>query len=132
MAFSPHALDLMVRALLNQTVYVAFHTDQNTDPTDNTGEVSGGGYSRIAIPSTGWTFASGNDRGAASNSNSVDFGTTTAAWGNVTHYSVWLSLSGTAADDFLGSEPLSSLQQVESGDTVSIASGGVVLDINAV
>lgn len=132
MALSPHSLDMMVRALLSQTVYVAFHADQNTDPLDNTGEVSGGGYARIAIPNTGWTFASGNDRGAASSSNSVDFGTTTAAWGNISHYSIWLSLSGISANDFLGSEALSSSLQVDSGDTVSIASGGVVLDINAV
>ena len=85
------------------TRYVALLTTGMSDPGVGT-EVSGGSYARVTVASTlaNWagtqgalsTTVSTGTSGTTSNNNAITFPAPTAAWGVVTSYAVYDSLTG--------------------------------------
>lgn len=108
---------LGVAAYTAPTPYVALYTAAPTDAGGGT-EVSGGGYAREAA-----TFGAASG-GSASNSAIVDFGTTTGAWGTVTHFGIFDALT---AGNLLYWGALTSSKTVESGDPVSFPIGDLTV-----
>ena len=97
--------------------YVALHT---ADPTEvgNVGELSGNGYARQAA-----TFGAASG-GSASNTSTHTF-TATGAWGNVTHFSIWDSLT---AGNCLFKGSLATARNIAAaGESITVASGALVI-----
>jgi hypothetical protein len=79
-------------------VYVALHTGV-TGNDGSTNEVSGTGYSRndgaVAALDAQWSAASATD-GHTDNVNAITYGTPSASWGTISHYSIHTSNTGSA------------------------------------
>jgi len=102
------------------TVYVGLFTAAPSDAGGGT-EVSGGGYVRKAV-----TFGAAAG-GAISNSAEVDFGTTTGAWGTVTHFGIFDAESG---GNLLAWDALTAEKTIGSGDPVSIPIGDLDVSLD--
>lgn len=98
------------------TVYAALFTAGPTDSGGGT-EVSGSGYSRVAITNnaTNWPNASG---GLKRNGTAITFPVSSGAWGTVTHWAIYDAASG---GNLLFHSALSTAKVVGSGDTPSFA-----------
>lgn len=79
------------------SLYVALFTSACSDTAGGT-EVSGGGYARVAIARSvsAWKSTNGatsgastGTGGASTNAGVVNFGTTSASWGTVTHWGLY-------------------------------------------
>ena len=93
------------------TVYVALYTAAPTDAGGGT-EVTGGSYARVAV-----TFgAPSGSPSSMSNSGEVDFGTTSAAWGTVTHFGIF---DAATVGNLMGWDTLTAQKVIGSGDPVS-------------
>lgn len=104
------------------SLYVALFTSACSDTAGGT-EVSGGGYARVAIArsvsawkSTNGTTsgASTGTSGASTNAGVINFGTTSASWGTVTHWGLY---DATSAGNLWICGTLTS-QTIPSGATV--------------
>lgn len=102
--------------------YLALFTVAPTNAGGGT-EVSGTGYARVAIPSSGWTGPTGNSPAQLTNTNVVNFGTTGGSWGTVVAWALMDALTvgniiyqGTATSTAIG-----------TGVQVTIAAGVIVL-----
>lgn len=102
------------------TVYVALYTAAPSDAGGGT-EVSGGGYARVAV-----TFGAAAS-GSISNSAIVDFGTTTGAWGTVTHFGIF---DAATAGNLLAWDELTAQKTIESGDPVSFPVGDLTVSLD--
>lgn len=101
------------------TIYASLHT---ADPGDTgANEVSGAGYSRMAIA---FSAASG---GAIANSAAVSW-TAGAAWGTITHWALWDAASG---GNMLASGAFSTSKTLGSGDTLVIPVGQLSLSFGS-
>lgn len=100
-------------------VYVALHTADPTE-TGSVGELSvGNGYARQAV-----TF----DDAAQPyvNSGAVTFGPcTTAAWGTISHMSLWTASSG---GNCLYYAPLTASRTIDVSDELAFAAGQLSVD----
>lgn len=109
------------------TVYLALCT---ADPTDaatgaSMNEVANSGsYARTAI-----SFSAASSRQVAQ-SGAVTFPASTGAWGTITHWAI-VSTNTYGSGNVYAHGALSSSVAVVSGNTVSIASGQVVVSANA-
>jgi hypothetical protein len=84
-------------------LYAALFTAAGSDSAAGT-EVSGGSYARVAVAASlvnwagtqgaGTTTASTGSSGTTSNNNAITFPTPTAAWGQVTEWALFDSLTG--------------------------------------
>lgn len=99
------------------TVYVGLYTAAPTDAGGGT-EVSGGGYAREAA-----TFGAASG-GSISNSAIVDFGTTTGAWGTVTHFGIF---DAETAGNLLYWDALTAEKVIGNGDPVSFPIGDLTV-----
>lgn len=99
-------------------VWIALYTAAPSDAGGGT-EVSGGSYARVqkACNTTNWPSASG---GAIANGNAITFPAATASWGVVTHFGIHRHATN---DDLMYWGALTASKTVDSGDTVSFATG---------
>jgi len=101
-------------------VYVGLFTAAPSDSGGGT-EVSGGGYVRKAV-----TFGAASG-GAIANTAEVDFGTTSAAWGTVTHFGIF---DAESAGNLLAWDALTAEKTIGSGDPVSIPVGDLDVSLD--
>src|SRR4051794_8657528 len=94
------------------TVYVALFTAAPSDAGGGT-EVTGGAYARKQTAATDWAAAAA---GSATNSATITFVTTTAAWGTVTHFATF---DAPTAGNMLRWGPVGTSKTVGTGDTAS-------------
>lgn len=88
------------------------------DPLSAGVEVTGTGYAREST-----TFGAAATAGeviTSQNSAEIDFGTTGAAWGTVTHFAVYSAISG---GTLLATGLLSTAREIASGDMVKFNAG---------
>ena len=111
------------------TVYVGLHTADPAESGTAAGEVSGGAYVRKSVDGTGGTnWADPVGVGSTNNVGAITFAQATAAWGTISHVSIWgTSSGGTTADVFLKGS-LTADKPVASGDTFQFAAAD--LDIS--
>ena len=99
-------------------VYLSLHTASPAE--DGSGaEVSGNGYSRQAI-----TFGA-HSNGACSNTSVEEFTASGGSFGNVTHFGIWDSSSGSTNLLYFGE--LTNAKTVADGDTLKFAAGSVTI-----
>lgn len=110
------------------TVYIGLHTAVGADEGNaawRTTEVTGGGYARVAVSSGGWT---GPTNGVLTSNADITLPAASAAWGTVTHFSVWDAASLTTAN-LLFKEALAASKVVASGDVFKFTSGNLTLGL---
>lgn len=115
------------------TLYVGLLTSAPSDAGGGT-EVSGNGYSRVAVTSSlanwagtqsaGSTTASSGTGGQTSNNAAITFPTPTATWGTVTHFAIYDAATG-GNPLFYGALTIS--KTVNQSDTVSFPSGSLTV-----
>lgn len=118
------------------TWYVALYTACPTDSTAGT-EVTGGAYARVAITAglaafsgtqgAGTTVASSGTGGTVSNNAVWTFPTPTAGWGTVVCWGI--ADAATAGNIWIYSS-LTTSKTINSGDSVSFASGAATFQID--
>jgi hypothetical protein len=104
------------------TVYVALFTSAPSDGAGGT-EVSGGGYSRVAVTNNTTNFPAAVN-GVKSNGTAVTFPTATGTWGLVVAWAIMDASSGGAVV-FEGG--LSPGVNITSGITPSFAAGALTI-----
>lgn len=102
------------------TWFVALHTSAPSDASGATGELSGNGYTREQATFT----RSASTMNLASD---ITFGPATAAWGSVTHFSIWTAAS---AGSFLAWNILSSARSVGSGDSAKFTTTNLTITLD--
>jgi hypothetical protein len=118
-------------------LYVALFTAAGSDAAAGT-EVSGGGYARVAVASSlanwagtqgaGTTTASNGSSGTTSNNNAITFPTPSAAWGQVTEWGIFDSLTGGTE---LIRAPLGTAKTINNGDPApSFAAGALTYQVD--
>lgn len=95
-------------------LYVALYTAAPSDAGGGT-ECSGGAYARVNC--NGWNVASG---GALDNTSAITYAQATAAWGTVTHFSVYDALT---AGNMIVWGSLTTSKSIGIGDTAQFAAG---------
>lgn len=103
-------------------LYVALHT---ADPTETgaVGEVSGNGYERKVFNT--WTTAT---TGSLSNNGAVTFVPANGgAWGTISYFSIWDSLSG---GNCIGYGAVGVPKSVADGDVAEFASGQITISLD--
>lgn len=128
MSASNYSENLMLNAVLTAGAltrpsawWVGLHT---ADPgeTGATAEVTGGAYQRTSA-----TFGTATT-GSTSNTGAINFPSATAAWGTVTHVTIWDAQSG---GNCLWSGPHNPASQViPSGATYSMAAGQLTVSLD--
>lgn len=105
------------------TRYLAFHT---ADPgeTGATGELSTGGYARQAITFGG---ATGTAPTLAANTSTHTFTASGAAWGAVTHLSIWDAITG---GNCLTKGALTASRTIADGDSLTVAAAAITLALD--
>ena len=104
------------------TVHIALFTAAPTAAGGGT-EVSGGGYTRVAVTNDGTNFpaASGQQK---TNGAAIDFGTASANWGEIVAAAV---MSDASAGSILYWGTLAVNKTVNSGDGFKIPAGNLTL-----
>jgi len=90
-------------------IYVALSTANPDDDASGIAEPSGGSYARLNFDT--WNTASG---GSSSNNGAISFVTATGAWGTISHFALFDSLSG---GNMLFYSGLNTSKAITSGDT---------------
>lgn len=123
-----HILDWMfggTTITLPGTVYVGLWTATLSDTSAGTtaGEVSGGGYARVAVARNNTNFDPAGG-GTVKNKTAINFGTASADWGTITH----LGLCSAATNGTLYYwTDLTASKIVQNGDAVQINAAGLVV-----
>lgn len=102
-------------------VYLAFSTANPTDDGSGMAEPSGNAYARQAI-----TFGAASAR-RVTQSGAVTFPQATGAWGTISHWAIFDASSG---GNMLAHGALSEAKVVVNGNTPSVASGEVWVEIS--
>ena len=115
-------LDQVLRGVVypgGTTIWAALFTTPTTDSTVAQGEVVGGAYARVQVPS--WDPPAS---GQTSNSTSVAFTSATFPWGTVTHFALFDdSLTG----NLLYHGPITVPRTVNAGDTFVFPAGNITI-----
>jgi len=104
--------------------YVALFTTQPANDGTGGTEVSGGGYARQAIATSGWSAISGATPSQISNANIVNFGTATANWGTIVAAGLY---DASSSGNLLYVAALSVNKTVNNGDSFSFPVGNFVV-----
>jgi hypothetical protein len=114
------------------TLYVGLSTTTPLeDGTNFTQPGATGGYARVAVTNnkTNWSTATqSSTSGTVHNKVAVAFPQATQGWGIVTHVGIFDN-SGTGAN-MLVMNALTQSKTVDSGDTLTFPSGGIVINID--
>jgi hypothetical protein len=116
MAKSTYAIDVVLNALLRDTPYTS-PTTVYVGLLDGTTEVSGGSYARQAI-----TFGAPDSSGTCTSTNSQTFSNMPATTVN----NVGIYDSATVGNQ-LYVAPTTAAKTTNDGDTVTIATGGIIV-----
>lgn len=104
---------------VNATLYVALYTATPNDTTGSGAEVTGNGYARASIASTGWSAITDGGAGVGAsitNSVAITFATPTGSgWGTVVAFALYDASSG--GNEILWAS-LSSSKVINGGDLV--------------
>lgn len=120
-----HAIDLLNTSLRNGTVYLAlFNTDPGPDGSGT--EVSGTGYSRVAITFGSAPTISGG-KATLSNTGAVNFGTAGSSWNTVQYWAIFDAASG---GQMLWYGAFSRVKTVEINDSVVVGVGDLVVTLS--
>ena len=106
-------------------LYLAMFTSQ-TDDTSGGTEVSGGGYARVRLSTTG-TFGAPDGEGT-NNLPDIMFPQATAAWGALTHFALH---DAATAGNRLYHGPLTTAIQINAGDILRMESGSLQVNREA-
>lgn len=109
----------LLGSIVSGAGFVSLHT-ANPGLT-GTSELSSTGYARQAL-----TLTSASAK-ATHNNATITFGPAVGDWPAATYYGLWSLVSG---GTFLGGGPLNASKTVLDGDTASIASSGLALQIS--
>lgn len=117
------------------TLYWGLSTSACSDSSFGT-EVSGGAYARVSVTaslanfagtqSAGSTTVSTGTGGQTSNNAAINFATPSAGWGNVTH---WFIADASSAGNIWICDDLTTSKTINSGDTVSFATGAMTVTL---
>lgn len=120
-------------APVTSTLYVGLLTSSPNDAGGGA-EVSGSGYSRVAVgaslanwagtQSAGSTTTSSGTSGQTSNNSVLTFDTPTATWGTVTHFGIYDAASG---GNLLFHGALTISKTINQSDTVSFPAGSLTV-----
>jgi hypothetical protein len=141
-AFSDYAENTLVDRILRgqaatfpTTLFVGLSTTACSDSTVGT-EVSGNNYARSSVAasltnfsgtqSSGSTTASSGTGGVSSNNNAINFPTPSGSWGTVTH---WFISDASSGGNLWFCAALTQSKVINSGDTVSFASGALTITV---
>jgi hypothetical protein len=116
-------LDLLlgnVSYTVPSTVYIALYTSAPTDAGGGT-EVSGGGYSRVAVTNNTTNFPSASG-GSKSNGTTITFPTATADWGTVVAVGIF---DASTSGNLLFWANLTTSKTIQNGDTAQFAAGSL-------
>lgn len=103
-------------------LYVALYTGAPTDAGGGTG-VAGNAYARAQCNPADANWAEGTSTdGVVSNAVAINFPTPTAAWGTVTHFSIFDASTG---GNMLAWGALNQSRSINTGDTVSFPIGNL-------
>lgn len=121
MALAVSEANAILDSIAASTVYLALATAAQVtlDGTVN-GEVTGGGYVRIAMPFNAAAAA------AKTNSGIVDFGVATTNWGTITNFAI---CSGVSGNNALAYGALGSSITVNSGQSAQVRAGQISLTL---
>lgn len=124
-ALSDYAENLLNKWLMTNTAatrptawYVALYTAAPSDSGGGT-EVSTGGYARQSA-----TFTVTND--VASNSGTISFTASGAAWGTITHIGIFDAVS---SGNLLWHGAMASSKVIGDGDTLTFSAGSIDLTL---
>ena len=141
-AFSDYVENKVIDALMRgqsfptiTNVHVALFTAAPSDSGGGT-EVSGNNYGRVSVSaalsawagtqSAGSTAASSGTGGVTSNNSAISFPTPSGSWGTVTHWGLFDASTG---GNLLVHAALTASKTINSGDTVSFASGALQVTV---
>lgn len=104
------------------TVYVSLHTGSPGDADDGANEIttSGSAYSRQSA-----TFAAAS-AGSISTNAAINYSAATSNWGTVSHIGIYDASTG---GNLLFHGALTTSKTIETGDTLSIASGSLTVTL---
>lgn len=97
------------------TYYIGLATGSVSDDGVITGEISGGGYARVALNMNATTFSAPDDGAVCRNLIDVTFPESTTAWGNITVVFFSRSQTGGVAEYYI---PISPARNVQAFTTV--------------
>ena len=110
------------------TLYFALFT---SDPGSSgvTGELSGGGYARVAVTNNNINFPQCNASGTPTKTNgsTIQFPTASAAWGNVSHWAIYDA--ATTGTNMLMHGALNTVRYVAAGDAPKIVANALSITI---
>ena len=101
------------------TIWAALFTAPTVDSTVAQGEVVGGNYARVQVPT--WDPAAS---GQTSNSVPVSFNAATFPWGTVTHFALF---DDQVTGNLLYHGPLTVPRTVNAGDTFVFPAGNITI-----
>lgn len=104
------------------TVYVGLSTADPGDDGGGLAEPSGNNYTRKAI-----TFAAASSR-AIAQTGVVTFNQATGSWGTISH---WALFDASTSGNMMAHGSFAASKTIASGNTPSIASGGIVITVSA-
>lgn len=107
------------------TVYVGLWTAALSDTSTQAtaGEVSGGGYARVAVARNNTNFDPAS-AGSVNNKTVINFGTASADWGTITHLGL---LSASSSGTLYAWSDLAASKIVQNGDAVQINASSLVI-----
>lgn len=109
------------------TVYVGLWTSTLTDSStgSSAGEVSGGGYSRVAVTNntTNWPAATG---GVKKNGTDITFPQATGNWGTVTDFAI---LDAATGGNILFYGTLDVAKTIGTGDTFKFPANNITITV---
>ena len=100
--FTPGFLETMLEDTLGaRSHFISLHT---ADPgTTGASELTGCGYSRVEVGTSGWTTSSDADSGDATNAGAITFPAATSTCTQPTHIGIFTATTG---GDFLGRDAI--------------------------
>lgn len=97
------------------TLYCGLVTGSISDDGTITGEVSGGGYARVAVTMNSTTFSAADDSAVCRNLVDISFPESTTSWGNITAVFFTYAQTGGTAQYYI---PISPARTVQAYTTV--------------
>lgn len=109
-------------------IYVAAYTSL-TNATVTGTEVSGGGYTRLAIPNNPANFVRVNDY-QYTNAVLLSWPTATASWGTISHVAFWSTATGTSGTK-IAFDDLTLPEQININNELVIKPGTLLINLTS-
>lgn len=109
-------------------IFVGLSVGDSGDDGQSGAEATGTGYARVETAVGDWDQATLATPSVTDNVNAITFPEAGGDWSaqaNMTHFTLWSSLSGATEADYIGRGLLSSAQPVLSGQTPNFPAGSL-------